>query len=498
MKRSHSLIAAAGIALTVTACDGLKEAFTAHVDVVARVGSQELSTERLGAMIGNSTIPIQPEVVKAVADLWVNYQLVGLAAARGDSLTDPKLVDEVMWAQVAQLKARKFFMTVSETFEKADTAGIESRYTQGEMLAAQHILFAAPQTGMSEGRVDSVRKVAEGVMKRATAANFADLVKQYSMDPGSAAQGGSLGVFPAGMMVPEFEAGLRSLQPGQISTSLVRSQFGFHIIRRPLFSEVADEFTKAMAGTADQRAEAKYYEELEAEAKLVVKDNIAEKVKEVAKDPEAALSDKTVLAESRKGNFTAGKLAKWILAFPPQSQIRPQLQQGDDESLKSFVKAMVRNDLLVAKADEAKVKPDSAELADVRSSFRVMVLTTWAGLGVEPSTIGDSARTKEEKERVVAGRIDDFIDNLLKSGGQGFVDVPQPLADALRDKYSARVNTAGIDRATERATLVRAAIDSTRGRGGAGMPGAPMPSAGPNGAGMMPPPGATPPPGGQQ
>jgi hypothetical protein len=502
MKRSHTLIAAAGIALSVSACDGLREAFTAHVDVVARVGSQELSTERLGAMIGNSQIPMQPEVVKAVADLWVNYQLVALAAAKGDSLNDPKLVDEVMWAQIAQLKARKFFTQISATFAKDDTTGMDGRYAQGEMLAAQHILFAVPEQGLSPQRVDSIRRVAEGVLKRATAANFAALATEFSMDPGSAEQGGKLGVFPPNMMVPEFEQGVRSLQPGQIASELVQSQFGFHIIRRPAYAEVAEEFSQAMQGSGDQRAEAKYYEELEAKAKLVVNSGIVEKVKAVATDPEGMLKDKFVLATSREGNFTTGKLAKWILAFPPQSNIRPQLQQGDSASIDGFVKAMVRNDLLVAEADDAKVTPDSADLADVRSSFRIMVVTSWGGLGVEPTTL-DTVSSASEKERIVAARVDDFIDNLLKTGGQGFVDVPQPLADALRSKYSARVNQAGVDRASERATIIRAALDSTRARsGGAAAPGGP----GAPGGGMVPvpvPEGAMPkvstaPPGGQQ
>jgi hypothetical protein len=508
MKRSHSLLVAAGIALTVTACDGLKEAFTAHVDVVARVGSQELSTERLGAMIGNSAIPVQPEVVKTVADLWVNYQLAGLAAANGDSLNDPKLVDEAMWAQIAQLKARKFFQQISADFEKSDTTGMDTRYAQGEMLAAQHILFAVPEQGLSPQRVDSIKRVAESVMKRATAANFAQLAEQYSMDPGSAAQGGRLGVFPPGMMVPEFEQGVRALQPGQIATSLVQSQFGFHIIRRPLFTEVSEDFATAMQGTAEQRAEQKYYEQLEAEAKLEVKPNIAEKVREIAKDPESMMADKFVLASSREGNFTAGKLAKWVLAFPPQAGIRQQLQQGDDAGVTTFVSAMVRNELLVAKATDAKVAPDSAELADVRSAFRMMVVSTWAGLGVEPSTL-DTIGSKSERERVVAARIDDFMDRLLQSGGQGFVDVPQPLIDAMRSKKSVRVNQAGVDRAAERATIVRATLDSTRarsgGRGAAG--GAAMPSGGGVPDGMVPvpvPDGAMPgtvttrPPGGQQ
>ncbi len=492
MKRTHILLSVAGLVAGVGACDGLKEAFTAHVDVVARAGSQELSTERLGAMVGNSSIQLQPEVIKAVADLWVGYQLVALSAARGDSLNDQKMIDEVMWAQIAQAKARKFFLQVAESFAQADTSGLDQRYVQGEMFAAQHILFGAPREGLSAQRRDSIRRVAEAVRVRATGANFADLARQHSMDPGSKEQGGSLGVFPPGAMLPEFEAGVKALAPGGISPALVESEFGFHIIRRATFDEVHEEFAQAVAGTSDQRAEQTYYEKLEAEANVSIKPNVVAKVREVAKDPDAFLTDKFVLASSRKGNFTASKLARWVLAFPPQAQIRPQLQQGPDEAVESFVKAMVRNELLVAKADEAKVTPDEGDLSDIRATFRVMVAQAWQGLGVDPAAVAaDADKPKAELERLYAARVDDLIDQMLKTGGQGYVDIPQPLSDALRAKYSSRIVVAGLDRATERATIVRAALDSTRSRGaGAGMGGGVgMPQAVPPGTPLQPLPG---------
>ena len=57
-------------ASTLVACDGLKEALTAHVDVVARAGSQELSVTRLSDMLGNSKIgvPVNREIASLVAD----------------------------------------------------------------------------------------------------------------------------------------------------------------------------------------------------------------------------------------------------------------------------------------------------------------------------------------------------------------------------------------------------------------------------------------------
>ena len=61
-------------------------------------------------------------------------------------------------------------------------------------------------------------------------ADFGEMAKKYSADPGSGANGGNLGQFSQGLMVPEFEAALDKLAPGELGGP-VKTVFGFHIVR---------------------------------------------------------------------------------------------------------------------------------------------------------------------------------------------------------------------------------------------------------------------------
>jgi peptidyl-prolyl cis-trans isomerase C len=60
--------------------------------------------------------------------------------------------------------------------------------------------------------------------------DFAGIAKKSSIDPGSAKNGGDLGYFTSGQMLPEFEAAAAKLKPGEISDP-VKTKFGYHIIK---------------------------------------------------------------------------------------------------------------------------------------------------------------------------------------------------------------------------------------------------------------------------
>ena len=101
--------------------------------------------------------------------------------------------------------------------------------------------------------VDSKDKAREIFEKIAHGSDFAQLAKQHSRDPGSKDQGGELGFFARGQMVPQFEEAAFKLKKGEVASPSKR-QFGWHIIRvddrrqraAPAFEAVKDRIVASM------------------------------------------------------------------------------------------------------------------------------------------------------------------------------------------------------------------------------------------------------------
>lgn len=123
-------------------------------------------------------------------------------------------------------------------------------FQQAEELCATHVLVkvkAAPDAkeGHSE---DEARRIAQSALDEIRlGADFAAVAKRVSEDQGSAAQGGDLGCFPRGRMVPEFDNAAFALNTDEVS-DVVRTSFGYHVIKAvsrkdesvPAFAQVKD------------------------------------------------------------------------------------------------------------------------------------------------------------------------------------------------------------------------------------------------------------------
>jgi peptidyl-prolyl cis-trans isomerase D len=103
------------------------------------------------------------------------------------------------------------------------------QYQVPNRVHVEHILLMT--VGKTDAEVDEIKKKAEDVLKQAKkGGKFEDIAKKYSEDPGTKDKGGDLGWLVQGQTVAEFEKAAFGLPKGQIS-DLVRTQYGFHIIR---------------------------------------------------------------------------------------------------------------------------------------------------------------------------------------------------------------------------------------------------------------------------
>jgi peptidyl-prolyl cis-trans isomerase D len=116
---------------------------------------------------------------------------------------------------------------VSEQALKDYFEQVKERFESPERRQARHILVTATD-GLDDAAAQ--KKAQELTDKAKGGADFAQLAKDNSKDPGSAAQGGDLGLAQKGMFVGPFEDALFSMQPGEIRGP-VKTQFGYHVLK---------------------------------------------------------------------------------------------------------------------------------------------------------------------------------------------------------------------------------------------------------------------------
>ncbi|MDO5707861.1 MAG: peptidylprolyl isomerase [Andreesenia angusta] len=196
---------------------------------------------------------------KRVVDELVNHELMFLDAKENGLDQDDIYIKEVKRMQDNLLKQYAIQKLLSDV--KVDDQEVKDFYeknksfiAQPEKMRASHIL------------VETEEKAKEIIKSIEDGASFEEKAKEFSTCP-SKENGGDLGEFPKGSMVPEFEAAASSMEIGEISKEPVKTQFGYHLIKlvdkkeayTPDFEEVKDQ-VKEQALLAKQ--EKVYFEKL--------------------------------------------------------------------------------------------------------------------------------------------------------------------------------------------------------------------------------------------
>ena len=151
---------------------------------------------------------------------------------------------------------------------------LEKFFKKPESARASHILIGVDEQASAEDHKKAKEK-AEAILKRLKAGeNFAAIAKSDSSCP-SSAQGGDLGNFERGQMVPPFEQAAFALKPGEMS-SVVETKFGYHIIKLTekqtastvTFAEAKPKILDYLKQQQAQQALSAYVDQLKKTAKI--------------------------------------------------------------------------------------------------------------------------------------------------------------------------------------------------------------------------------------
>ena len=457
MRRS-SLVLLGG-ALTLVGCGALRDAFSPRADVIARANDQTLSVERVAGWAGGSKqVPLEALALSRLSYVWVDYALFAQALAAGKDLRDSATMTAAMWPIVSQLKWERFH---ERLVTKGDLSPqqVDSAYTAGQLRIFQHILIQVPPNSTPDVDAQKRRK-AEQLLPQARSAGtrFGQLASRNSDDPGSRTQGGALGLSARGQFVPAFEDAAWQLKPGEV-TPVVKSQFGYHIIRRPPLAEVRDAFRVGVQDRVASHKDSVYLDSLSIRKHIEPVSRAPEFVRAAVQDMEASRSSNRKLVDYQGGSLRVKHLVRWLAALDPQ--VMQALPQATDDQIKQFLKAIAQRDLLIQQADSAKVTLTAEDWQQIRAEHDSAIMTLGSILNLSPQMLRDSGATTEERTNIAMARVNDYVDRVLQ-GRARFFPVPPFLGETLREQADWSVDEAGVRRAVERAQEIRTAGDSGR------------------------------------
>lgn len=480
MRRNVILVAV--LAIGLVGCGSFRDLFSAHANVAAEAGGQELSAERLAQIMngGGKGVRLTPETADFIANAWVDYSLLGQAVAEGRLPSDSASIAEVVWAELSEMKGSHWHDSLMAQRTSISDASVDSVYNKADIRLLQHILFTVrPKTEAAERA--ATRKKAEGALAQIRkGASFSGLAARLSQDPGSKPDSGYLPPGPKGRFVPAFDSAGWSLDPGEVS-GLVETAFGYHILKRPTLAEARPRVRQYLVSRAGARLDSLYMDSLARSKKLeVVKDAPAAIRSALEAPDEARRSDKAVV-RYKGGALTVKDLTRWTRALP--GQYVTQLRQADDAMLDRFARLVTQNVLLLDQADSAGITVTPEEWSSLRGQYESQIDSLKAEMGLV-GDVTDSSVALPEREKVAALKVERYFDQLV-AGKARLRPLPSSLATLMREHFSYTIHDAGVSRALELATAEKGKSDSLAGPGGA-MQRAPGPPPVPGGAPTVP------------
>jgi len=220
---------------------------------------------------------IKNQKAKVVNDM-ITQELL-FQEAKKQNLGDDKTVLEMLENMKKQIMVQRLLQK-----QVADQVVVPDKEVK-EYFEAHKEEFNLPERVKAAHILVKTKEEADTVLGKAKKnEDFAKLAQEYSIDP-SKVNGGDLGYFERGRMIPEFETAVFALKPGEIS-GVVKTQFGFHIIKlldkKPVearqYGEVEAEIKAKLLQEKQASAFNKLIETLKNQSKVSVDEKTLEKL----------------------------------------------------------------------------------------------------------------------------------------------------------------------------------------------------------------------------
>ncbi|GAB4270658.1 MAG: peptidylprolyl isomerase [Pararhodobacter sp.] len=220
--------------------------------VLARVGDTEITlghTIALRQQLPQQFAQVPDETLfPAIVQQLIEQEILNQAHAGSLTAAERLMLENENRSFVANAAlVRAATAAVTDESVAQAYAAFAEEFAQGEPVIEYHAAHILVRT--EEERDTVVAALAEG-------RPFEEVAREFSID-GSRNQGGDLGWFAAGVMIPDFQAAVEALEPGQVSEP-VQTRFGWHVIKLmetrnqavPELDEVRDELVTEIQRTA--------------------------------------------------------------------------------------------------------------------------------------------------------------------------------------------------------------------------------------------------------
>ena len=271
--------------------------------------------------------------------------------------------------------------------------------------------------------------------------DFGALATRYSGDPGSAARGGSMGSFERGEMLPELDAAVFGMQPGELSQP-VETALGFHLLRLdevsvPALSEVGESFRGRIQQERMAAAEAAYVARSDSAAGL----RLAEGAVQITRGLLQALPERLSGGAAERplvtwdgGAYTVGDLFE--VARTAAAGFAEGILGASDQELRTALLQRGSEELLLAQARERGLTATQVQVDSLAAEARSAIRERAAEIGLLPTDSADVV-PQSPQELVEAALI------RVVSGQQEVLPL-QGAALVLRETGSWRVHEAAI------------------------------------------------------